>query len=343
MNLFCQWMLVVALTTIVCAGGYADSALPLISGFDQQRLEAAYPPRDEQAAGELGKLIFRLRQVNARFLQQRLGKPDEPAPLQLGDVVKVEGVIEAVSSLSVPQKLVEFLEFRRLQLVDIATTDKTRLRVVTTGLPREAQAGDRVGCYGVWIELAEAGQADEGNVAAAARLQWFPASPVDPSWQMLSDEGVDIGLLAGVKDRNLEPLTGADGDAFYTMLAATDALSGRADLPQPVSIQPATLLRESGKLSGQWVRLSLETVQITRVAVTEPQRQQQLGSDHYYQIDAMGDLGNVVVRIDRPEGDQGPPAKFYNRFPVSLVVRRLPDFLSQQIRDKQGGDAIVSE
>ena len=89
--------------------------------------------------------------------------------------------------------------------------------------------------------------------------------------------------------------------------------------------------------------MDLETVQVTRISVTEPHRQTQLGSDHYYQIDAVGDLGNVVIKIERPAGDEGPAATFENRYPVSVVVRELPDFLSQRIRVQEGGDAIVSQ
>jgi hypothetical protein len=89
--------------------------------------------------------------------------------------------------------------------------------------------------------------------------------------------------------------------------------------------------------------MNLETVLITRISVTEPRRQAELGSDHYYQIDAVGDLGNVVVQIERPAGDTGPPASFNNRYPVSVVTRSLPVFLEKQIQQQEGGDAVISE
>jgi hypothetical protein len=129
------------------------------------------------------------------------------------------------------------------------------------------------------------------------------------------------------------------------MLAAAALIDQRDNLPAPSRVEPVTLLREPEKFGGRWLRLDLETIQVTRIAVTEPRRQTQLGSDHYYQIDAVGDLGNVIVKIQRATGDDdgGPPATFENRYPVSVVARDLPDFLRQQIRAKKGGDAVVSQ
>ena len=42
--------------------------------------------------------------------------------------------------------------------------------------------------------------------------------------------------------------------------------------------------------------MEVDGVQITKIAVSSAKRQAQLGSDHYYQIDAIGDLGEVVVK-----------------------------------------------
>ena len=74
-----------------------------------------------------------------------------------------------------------------------------------------------------------------------------------------------------------------------------------------------------------------------------PERQLQLGSDHYFQIDAVGDLGNIVIKLEPPAGESGPPAIFESRYPVSIVARQLPEFLQQRIRAREGGDAVVSQ
>jgi hypothetical protein len=175
----------------------------------------------------------------------------------------------------------------------------------------------------------------------SSKVRWFPESPGNVGQQLLIDSAFDLGLLAGVAARNRQPLLAEDGDAFYSMLAAATSVAQRDSLPSPVSADPVALLRNPDAMSGQWVQMELETVQITRIRVTEPYRQEQLGRDHYYQIDAVGDLGGVVIKIESPD-DQVPPATFQNRYPVSLVTTELPDFLRQQLRRDQRDDAIVA-
>lgn len=320
---------------------WAESAIDLLSGFDAERLQTVYPPRDETSAGELAKLIYRLRTIDASALQDRAGEAPEG---QLGDAIIIEGQIGQIKRLQVPQPLVEFIELSHLYLVDVQTGDAT-VRVVTADFPTEAQPQDRVSGAGVVIETAPTdGAADNHVVAIAApRLSWFPATARRVGWQLLSDEGVDVSLIADVSARDRRPLLAEDGDAFYSMLAAAAAISKRDDIPQPTPADPVMLLSDSRDLGGEWLRMNLETVQVTRIAVTEPTRQAQLGSDHFYQIDAVGDLGKTVVKMRRLPGDPGPPAIFANRYPVSVVVRDLPEFLSQAIRAREGGDAIVSD
>ncbi len=311
---------------------WADSAISLLSGFDPARIEAAYPPLDDDSAGELAKLVFRLLSVDPQALQSRVGD----ATNELGDAVQVQGRILNIMALKVPDRLIEFLELSRLQLLDIET-DQGQIQVVTTALPSKAKPGDAVSGVGVLIE-------DAGVTAVAtARLRWFPKSPESDGWKLLSESGLDVSLLADAASRSRKALMAEDGNVFYSLLAAAAEVGGRDNLPQPLPIEPVTLLSEPDGLVGQWLRMDLETVQLTRIAVNEPHRQAQLGSDHYYQIDAVGDLKNVVVKIERPEGDTGPPILFENRYPVSVVVRELPDFLKQQIRLQEGGDAVLAE
>ena len=118
-----------------------------------------------------------------------------------------------------------------------------------------------------------------------------------------------------------------DSDAFYSMLAAAHRCGDQADLPEPIEADPVTFLRSPQDLIGQWVQMELESVQITRIAVTGSQQQALLGSDHYFQIDAIGDLGNVVIKIENVDKNL-PAATFQGRYPVSMVTAALPDFLA---------------
>lgn len=331
---------IIALMGITAASPCAaETAIELLSGFDAERLQQAYPPRDSDSAGELAKLVYRLRTIDSRSLEQRAEAEAEAA---LGDAVVIDGSIQEIKRLKVPERLVEFIELTHLYLVDVAREDAAPIRVVSASLPREAKVGDRVRGAGVAIETTDDPQARVLAVAVP-RMSWFPAAAGRAGWQLLSDAGVDVSLLADVASRDRRALQSEDGDAFYSMLAAAAEISGQADLAPPTPADPVLLLRESRNLGGQWLRMDLETVQVTRIAVTEPARQAQLGSDHYYQIDAVGDLGNTVIRMERLPDDPGEPAVFANRYPVSVVIRELPEFLRQRIRAQEGGDAVVSD
>jgi hypothetical protein len=317
----------------------AESALDLLSGFDQSRIEAAYPPSDAEKTGELAKLLYRLRKADVVTLNERAASTAAESAV-IGDAVAISGRVQSLRTIAVPAKLVEFLEFESFQEVTIESTDERagRLRVVTSTLSAEVQPDDRVSGIGVVIAVSEE---PDVSVVATGRLQWFPQTTKSTGWRLLSAAGVDVSALADVSTRNREPLMTEDADAFYPMLAAAKSI-GQSEVERPRSAKPLDLLREPEKYSGDWLTMRVNTVRVTRVSVTEPLRQQQLGSDHYFQIDAMGDLGDVVVQIQRKPGEAGDPIRFENTYPVSLVVASLPEFLAQQIRQQEGGDAAVS-
>lgn len=331
-----SWLQLLSLLACMCVGSrcIGESALPLLSGFDVARIESAYPPDDDESTGELAKLVYRLTKADQEALLSRA----DDAQSRPGDACRVGGVIREMQSLEVPDRLIEFLDMRRLQVLVIDPGDDSEpIRIIGAPLPQLAKPGDKVRGLGVWI------QSTDEHVVATASLSWFPKSPKSAGWKLLSEAGLDVSLLADTESRNRQTLMPEDADAFYKMLAAAAKVSTQSQLPLPKSVDPITLLSKPAGLVGQWLSMDLETVQITKIAVTEPHRQAQLGSDHYFQIDAVGDLKNVVVKIERIDGDSGPPITFENRYPVSVIVRELPDFLMARIRAQEGGDAVLSE
>ena len=350
-----QWVLAFALLLCTCCcklGQTGESVIPLLSGFDAERVEGTYPPTDEKKMGELAKLLYRLRPVDPAKLQAmanqdaRLPEGQETPPLTVGDAVSIKAKIKSMQLVPIPTKLIEFLEFKQLHVLTVEETDGNDIKIITFPLPQDAQIGDQIEGAGVALQLAQPPNQAPPTVSAIAcnRLRWLPSTSSIVGWQLLRNQGVDISLLSDLGSRNRQPLLAKDGDAFYSMMAAaSDLEQSETENPAPSKIAPVTLLQGSSELPGQWIQMNLETVLITRISVTQPQRQAELGSDHYYQIDAVGDLGKVVVQIERPAGDDGPPATFQNRYPVSVVTRNLPTFLETRIADKEGGDAVISE
>jgi len=314
----------------------AESALSLLSGFDTQRIESVYPPVDNDSTGELAKLIYRLRNVDSQSLESRI---EVGLQLELGDAVRTAGIVESIRTMDVPANLIPVLDMSKLVILTI-TDGATKLDVVVESVDPKVRNGDRVDGIGVAIELnGEHGKSPAS--IAVSKLRWFPQQVPNAGWQLLRDAGVDLSLVSGLSSRDRRPLVAADGDAFYSMLAAADSIGSSDDLPVPTSIEPLQMLRQPNELSGQWIQVELETVQITRVFVTELDRKAQLGRDHYFQIDAVGDLGNVVVKIESTS-DDGPPALFEGRYPISVVTPELPEFLQKQMVATSGNDFVVT-
>lgn len=318
----------------------ADSALELLAGFDRERIQATYPVDDSQAAGELAKLLYRLGNVSEASLTERAG-----GSRGLGDAVQVGGRIASIGRLAVPEGLVDLLGFSEIQRLILAAEPSDaadqRLLLFTQDLPPRVRAGDRVTALGVVVGDSSSVAADQPPTAVAtASVEWFPADAAKPGWRLLADAGVDMALMTEAADRDRQPLKAEDADAFYSLLSASRQIGRRdeAELPPARPVQPVELLNSPDDYVGEWIRMRLETVRVTRVAVPEPKRQEQIGADHYYQIDAVGDLGDVQIQIQRPDGEA---VHFENTYPVSVVAAQLPKSLERRIREKAGGEAAV--
>lgn len=306
---------------VLCTNTAAgDSAIDLISGFDQARLEKAYPPTGPEGLNELCKLLYRLRNVD----ESRLQRIATASPAStIGDAVQDTGKLTDLKRVLVPATLQEYLGFESIYFLEIERDSRPFL-VITSRVPPEAQAGDRIDATGILLSSAEDSKT---KAIACGEVGWFANRPMSSGEKLLLSQNFNMSLLAGLATRNRLPLTPSDGDAFYTMLATAHQIASLEELPSPTFADPVTFLRDGKNSIAQWVQMEVEGVQITKIAVSSPERQAQLGSDHYYQIDAIGDLGEVVVKIEGV--DEQEPVEFKTRYPVSIAVRELPAFLSK--------------
>ncbi|TWU37054.1 hypothetical protein [Novipirellula artificiosorum] len=325
-----------------------ESDLRLLLGFDSERIKQTWPADNEDSIGELAKLLYRIDRISSGKLDQ-IAKSDAQRDARvLGDVVMVAGVIQSIRSIAVPPQLVEFLEFGRiieLRIEQDPVGVGPAITLFTTGLPTAAKSGDRVLSKAMMIAGTQNGVL---QAVAAPRVTWLPATPRRVGWQLLSQQGVDLGNLAAVAARNRKPLSHEDTAIFYDLLVAADGIEGsntapRIQVPRPASINAVDLLRRPTDFTGEWIQIDLQTIQLTRIEVQDTVRQEQLGADHYYQIDAIGDLGNVVVKIAPVEGSGAEPALFEKRYPVSIVCKTLPAWLRQRIGEPENDDAVVTQ
>lgn len=339
-----HWLLLALLLSLLMPGGLnirpagAESALELLSGFDVQRITDCYPVDDSDAAGEMARLLYRLRKADPNVIAAR--SAPAAAVSSAGDVARVEGTISAIRQYKVPAKLVEFLELESFQEIVLEQADLGEtLSVFAPTLVGKISHGDFIKADAVWLS-SDAGK----GVFAAGRVAWIPATAESVGWRLLAEQGVDLSYIAELASRNRKPLEADDGEAFYSMIAAAKTLQQPMpieDQPRPVAetVQPVELLQHPQQYHGQWIRLNANTVRITRVSVTELRRREQLGQDHYYQIDASGDLGRYVIRLERSDQDAGEPIEMSGTYPVTLVSAEIPEFLQQQL---EANNAVVS-
>jgi hypothetical protein len=158
---------------------------------------------------------------------------------------------------------------------------------------------------------AEAAWPDVPAVAllAATSVAWEPDTP-------LGRLGMDYGLFDTVTDGGkLQP---GDTEAFYAVLAAAgrapagaiEAAAGpRTDLV-PL-INPAAKWFASNR--GSPVTVSGVARKITRIAIDEPARREQVGADHYWEVFVFVETPPLIV--DGREQDT---------YPVVCCVRSLP-------------------
>lgn len=332
----------------------AASLEDLLGRFSRESLEAIPLPspdaRDGSVAsrwpaslrGDLAKLVYRMSRLSEAILRQRHQTASQPPVI--GEAEAFAGTIQKVEAVTVPPELADVLEMSQFQRVRLRTETSSNTGGVSDllvrQLPKAAEPGDRLSGVGLVLRPAtsnETGAAGSGAFWVGGAVQWTPAEPTSPSQAVLADAGVDVGGLPALARRSRQPLTAADSDLFFPMIAAADmaadASSAAAEAMRAPTdpISPIELLQSPDDRVGQWVEIKLETVRWTRVAIESPARRQQAGTDAYYQIDAMGDLGDVQLRI---EGADGGPVTMENRYPVTIVSADLPDFL----RQAAGGD-----
>ncbi|TWT86348.1 hypothetical protein [Neorhodopirellula pilleata] len=333
----------------------AQSVMDLLPGFEPSQLGSIASPVKTSAndpiesldqltwnARDLAKLIYRFDRLDDEVLKARrsqLGSDFEP---NIGDSILIDGTVIETQTLDVPDELVDILEFETMSIVRWQGEQGEPRVVAFRSLPIELQAGDRLRGSGAMI-----GKQGESLIDIGGRLAWTPAQPTSPAADVLASSGVDLSRLSEIADLDRKPLTSTDSSVFFSMIGVADRVQRvgidtellakiQAMQSQVVVASPIDLLQSPRQFTGQWISLDVETVRVTRVAVESTQRQDEIGAPFYYQIDAIGDLGRVQLKIEVPDG---PPVVMENRYPVTVVTATLPEFLLQA----QGNDFVTTQ
>ena len=157
-------------------------------------------------------------------------------------------------------------------------------------------------------------------VMAASSVAFEPTTP-------LGGLGMDYALFDTVRDGGR--LAAGDAEAFYAMLAAVARDEGRRE---PAAADTILSLIDPAKKwyadhRGAPITITGIARKATRIAIDEPFRREQLGTDHYWELFVFVDT--PLIRIDGQDQDT---------YPIVCCVRDLPpgmptgDSISEGVR-----------
>jgi hypothetical protein len=139
-------------------------------------------------------------------------------------------------------------------------------------------------------------------------------------------------LIRDLQNDPIKSLSPAELEPYYALMKIAKNVPWESwGLDQTIPTKTAndllTNLRPANKQSSKPIlertALDLRIVRITRVPVPDMDQASMLGSDHYFQIDAMADIGNRSYEI--PAGKQ--PIIYDQEYPVTCVAIELPVWL----------------
>jgi len=186
------------------------------------------------------------------------------------------------------------------------------------------------------------------------------APPLPAGWFALLKRGWNLEWIDTIEGLQGKPMTARESQAFYSMLRCSKQPFDTAQLAalepsksqesannQTLSVMQSIQRAETRKSkpdaagqdaasSGYRVQGIAEVRRVQRIDVRNPDEQQWLGADHYYQLDGFADIGNsrITIRYDASV----EPIVFEKEFPVTLVALAVPDSLLMD-----AGDAIPGE
>ena len=313
-----------------------------------------------KATEEAARVVWAIRRLPKGLDQPtELKNPDDvTAPVGENRVRAWQGSGRAVGveAVRIPDALGEVIEMSRLFRVRMETQDGEVWLVVAEVPEIWATVGkelhEPIEVSGLRLDSGLPPDTGNGAIVFGAGVRWIirpeslaaTDSPWPIGWRLLGSRGFDCGLLSGVVKRTRSPLVADDYPAFYGMLEAANAIGDNrtdATVPQPTRLDTAALLRSSREQIGQWLRLDMETTRVSRVVVSDPKLRARLGRDAYWQIDGFGNLDRVRIELEGGEDAGGENLIFEDRFPLSVAIGSLPEWLEDRMRKSVVGGGRV--
>lgn len=330
-----------AATTLVRPGVAADDGKPA-TNIAAPLTTAAYLDRfdlaaaDREAIGAISAWSEERLDIGLRILARLTSAPPELRVAWGADAIPPETVVATpagesdqpihvvgqavlVRELPLGPDVSERHARQTVHLVRIVDSDGLAVDVLAEHVPkawaRDTAIDEPADAVGVLLARdsgppLEADDQAPSLTLVAARVAWRPGTP-------LGSLGMDYGLFDAVQDGR--KLLASDADAFYDMLAATGRATpegletAAGDVSDVLAlIDPQVQWLETHR--GAPVRIRGTARRAIRIAIDDPFRRSQLGSNHYWEV-------YVFVSTPTPVQIHG---RVQDTYPMVACLRELP-------------------
>ena len=292
------------------------------------------PAKQEVALKVLARLSRLPAQFAAGWNADAVALQSLAATQRVQDLlVKVEGRATFVGTVPLTEEEAELAGRKQMEIVRIVSAGGLAVDVladrVPKAWPRSATIDEPAVAIGLPLSEGAGPVVPSGDTQAAApavflaapSVGWFPPTP-------LGTLGMDYGLFDSIVDG--QKLVAGDTEAFYAMLAAvgrTTAADIATAAGPPGDIVP--LINPGAdwfaKHRGEPFTVAGVARRATRIEVDDPLRQQQLGTDHYWELFVFVPTPLLEVH-----------GRLQEDYPIVCCVRTLPEGMptGQQIGER---------
>lgn len=305
---------------------------------------------DPEALEAVGQILYSLQRqpefvAYASQQQKRLGR----FPFHMA-----QGIVRQVDGITLPTEIAEWFGQRQIYRVDYEPTRGEE------GLQGGRQVLLAMKVPSLWklgvamrqpmrVDALRYSEDGEGGLLLAPQLQWVgeidaSSQPsVSPLWRRLASEEWDLARLDGIRAQQKRSLRAEEAWPFYRLLRLVskhgvglkDSHFERLKLEQVIGNPDGAVVMP--------VAWEMELFHVQRVLLDQEADIEQFGGTQYYQLDGMARLERGTVRYT-PNHSEGAvdPILFEGKFPVSLVVSELPDWLEQELAVQASGGGALS-
>ena len=278
-------------------------------------------------------------------------------------ITQFAGIATRIERIRMDSNLATIREQPYLYRLQIES-DGTSISLLCTTVPNEWLQPDgtalesiRQPCVVDGVALT---QSDGSRLAWSRTIKWERSEPskgvdasafipkLSESTMYLLDNGWNLAwkdLVRELQTDSIKPLSAREIEPFYRLMELAKrtpfvttepiAESDASDRSIVKLLDALTLKNKKTKPVLERVSMNMRIVRVSSVRVDNPEQAAMLGSDRYYQLDGMADIGNRAYEDLGDKNSSGPkePILHHKEYPVTCVTVELPPWLMSGEQD----------